>query len=41
MIKSYDMGEVRDQDIFLRHDVGKDMSRPVAEIIRRVWEAGK
>lgn len=41
MIKSYDMGEVRDQDIFLRHDAWKDVYQPVAEIIRRVWEAGK
>ena len=39
MIKIYDMNEVRDQDIFLRHDAVKDVSQPVAEI-RRVREEG-
>ena len=28
MIKIYDMNEVRDQDIFLRHDAVKDVSQP-------------
>ena len=40
MIKIYDMNEVRDQDIFLRHDAVKDVSQPVAEIIRRVRAEG-
>ncbi len=40
MIKIYDMNEVRDQDIFLRHDAVKDVSQPVAEIIRRVRKRG-
>ena len=40
MIKIYDMNEVRDQDIFLRHDAVKDVSQPVAEIICRVRAEG-
>lgn len=36
MIKIYDMNEVRDQDIFLRHDAVKDVSQPVAERFKSV-----
>ena len=35
------MNKVSGQDGYLRHIAGKDVPQPVAEIIRRVWEAGK
>lgn len=41
MMRSYNMNKVRDQDVCLRHIAGKDVPQPVAEIIRRVWEAGE
>ena len=40
MIQIYDMGQMEEQDIFLRQSVARDVSGPVAEILRQVRAEG-
>ena len=40
MIQIYDLNAIQDQEIFLRRDEVRDVSAPVAGIIRTVREQG-